>query len=84
MGATREIVHGTVRGYIRGCRCDPCKTVHAEQMRHDREVRGELVRQGDPRVPHGTNSGYFNWGCRCDPCKAQGVIGNARRRQRRS
>jgi len=79
----RDLKHGTPSAYAKGCRCEACKAGHSDRMKHYRAQRTAMVAAGDSRVPHGTDSGYFNWGCRCERCKAVGSIGNRKRREKR-
>lgn len=65
-------VHGTLTAYRNGCRCIPCREVHAER------ARGRRARKQPP--VHGTISAYGNHGCRCDSCRAAGSESNRQQR----
>ena len=72
----RELVHGTVQGYIyRGCRCEECRQAQRDYYgnRPMAEYLAEVAAQ------HGTERKY-RLGCRCDECR-EGA--NAARRRRR-
>ena len=62
--------HGASAYRGRGCRCEVCRTSHAEKQREERRARAERLRADPTLAPHGTESTYRNWGCRCEPCTA--------------
>ena len=60
----RKLVHGTIQGYRRGCRCDQCEpALRKAYATHQQRRKG----MEPPR--HGRN-GYVNYGCRCPTCTA--------------
>lgn len=64
----KNIPHGVITGYSRGCRCDACKVANAEYQRAYRKRRRQQVQDG-VEMEHGTTVGY-GFGCRCLPCRA--------------
>lgn len=76
------IDHGTMGGYLAGCKCSPC--LAAKKAKSQAEgARRKARAAADPSVvPHGTVSGYRNWGCRCDPCCLAGRAASAKSRVR--
>ncbi len=69
------MVHG-YGGYVRGCRCDVCKTGTREYQREYRK------RPKDPKkVKHGL-SGYTNYKCRCEVCRAANSAYQAKHHER--
>jgi len=65
----------TATSYSHGCRCGPCRRLHARKVatlrarrRADRTlINGRLVAV-EPTVVHGLYSTYINWSCRCPEC----------------
>lgn len=76
-----EIVHGTVKGYRRGCRCKPCKKSWSNYI-NDYRLKKGIVKERRGGWTHGIPSTYFR-GCRCEECTPAGVEYNARMRARR-
>lgn len=67
MTRATSFVHGTVTGYLRGCRCAACRVANTERhrvMRANRFARGVPVDS-----MHGTSNAYTHYGCRCVPCR---------------
>ena len=73
--------HGTVAGYVAGCRGPDCRralTTYTTGRRRDRrsllierDGRPYALHDGRGRLlPHGSGSTYRNWLCRCEPCTA--------------
>lgn len=60
--------HGTLNMWRLGCRCAPCRTVHAQAQRERCAARHELMLAGKVTPRHGTRSTYNNYHCRCQPC----------------
>ena len=56
--------HGTDSRYTKGCRCDECRSAHAEARRN---LRARYRVEGFPS--HGTYGSYSN-GCHCAECTA--------------
>jgi hypothetical protein len=59
-----NVKHGSITGFARGCRCDPCRL---EWNRYYREWR-KNAKLKTPKK-HGTVSSYSTYGCRCALCK---------------
>lgn len=57
------MIHNGSKSYERGCRCEPCRTLHNAQVA---KSRAERLASG--RLSHGTRSAY-DAGCRCEPCR---------------
>src|SRR5712664_4668953 len=62
LGGEMARTHGTHETYVKGCRCDPCRTTHNEHVRANRAARLSRI------VSHGVRSSY-DAGCRCEACK---------------
>lgn len=70
--------HGTVTGYLYGCKCGDCREASALAAREARErrrhnltlINGRQVQAGLPPVGPGVHNyaAYINWSCRCDTC----------------
>lgn len=71
------MTHGRVGTYVRGCRCEACRSTWAHYQRRYRELRGQRT---PPEDSHGTYSTYVNWRCRCELCLEAACIANAERR----
>lgn len=57
----KDHMHGTLTGYSYGCRCDKCKSAHAEA-------------RPKSNTKHGTERAYTKKKCRCRKCvKAQRI-----------
>ncbi len=62
----RELVHGTVSGYIyRACRCEECLQAVRDYYGH----KPLAVQRAETRKSHGSRAEYQR-GCRCDECRA--------------
>lgn len=61
-----DIQHGTLAGYLRRCRCGPCRAANTDYMRARKAYYAQLP---DRQIPHGTRNAYMNYSCRCDPCR---------------
>lgn len=69
--------HGTMSAYVKGCRCQECKTAGSTDQKERRmRIASDLF-----RAVHGRASVY-RAGCRCDPCK-DARYEEYRRRKRR-
>jgi len=61
----RQVSHGVLAGYSRGCRCDACRQAKREYNKADKARR--FPPKPKVELAHGT-LGRFNKGCRCEPC----------------
>lgn len=57
--------HGTYAGYVRGCRCDPCRKANATYTKARRNAN-----RGKQPHKHGQANGYIDYRCNCNPCMA--------------
>lgn len=73
-------IHGTTRGYAKGCHCVDCRVTYAvcEQVRQAKRAEHKVLRRN-----HGTNSRYLK-GCRCAECRTAYAAGKQSRRTRRA
>ena len=66
----QPIIHGTVSGYEKGCRCDGCrnaKRLRAANYRKNKHPIKNKERKFVEKAHHGTTTGYKQ-GCRCEEC----------------
>lgn len=71
--------------YVRGCRCDGCRTASRNRQYRQKKIRQKRLAKDMTLANHGQASTYMNWGCRCEPCttahSARCVLYARRRRQ---
>jgi hypothetical protein len=72
--------HGVTRTlYVHGCRCQPCRDVHAQYVT-DWRHRTNRTRCRVDTIRHGISR--YRRGCRCDVCRAANAAAVARYRAR--
>lgn len=67
--------------YVRGCRCEVCRSANRDRVRRRRLERfaARILVDGrpvsvSPGIAHGSAATYTNHGCRCVPCSDANAV----------